>query len=276
MPEKIKGLSELLDSKMNQHSVVHPMSSEEYELYMIKKQNDQPGKLDGLDCSICKNKGYYLRYDSEHHNSVQVRCECMARRDAIRRLNQSGLSQALQKMTFETYQTESDWTRKIYAAAKAYAATPAGWFFIGGQVGAGKTHICTAILQELLKRYPARYILWRDEIAKINAGRNDQTSIDRIGRLENVKVLYIDDLFKSGNRNSNGKLRPNPGEVNTASQILYARYNSDDLYTIISTELFIDELLQIDEGIGSRIAERSKEYRFEVDRNPARNWRTTH
>lgn len=32
MPEKIKGLSELLDSKMNQHSVVHPMSSEEYEL----------------------------------------------------------------------------------------------------------------------------------------------------------------------------------------------------------------------------------------------------
>lgn len=56
MPEKIKGLSELLDSKMNQHSVVHPMSSEEYELYMIKKQNDQPGKLDGLDCSICKIK----------------------------------------------------------------------------------------------------------------------------------------------------------------------------------------------------------------------------
>lgn len=97
MPEKIKGLSELLDSKMNQHSVVHPMSSEEYELYMIKKQNDQPGKLDGLDCPICKNKGYYLRYDSEHQNSVQVRCECMARRDAIRRLNQSGLSQALQK-----------------------------------------------------------------------------------------------------------------------------------------------------------------------------------
>ena len=119
MPEKIKGLSELLDSKMNQHSVVHPMSSEEYELYMIKKQNDQPGKLDGLDCSICKNKGYYLRYDSEHHNSVQVRCECMARRDAIRRLNQSGLSQALQKMTFETYQTESDWTSKIYADRKS-------------------------------------------------------------------------------------------------------------------------------------------------------------
>lgn len=35
MPEKIKGLSELLDSKMNQHSVVHPMSSEEYELFFI-------------------------------------------------------------------------------------------------------------------------------------------------------------------------------------------------------------------------------------------------
>lgn len=145
-----------------------------------------------------------------------------------------------------------------------------------GRLARERRTFVRAILQELLKRYPARYILWRDEIAKINAGRNDQTSIDCIGRLENVKVLYIDDLFKSGNRDSNGKLRPNPGEVNTASQILYARYNSDDLYTIISTELFIDELLQIDEGIGSRIAERSKEYRFEVDRNPARNWRTTH
>lgn len=191
MPEKIKGLSELLDSKMNQHSVVHPMSSEEYELYMIKKQNDQPGKLDGLDCPICKNKGYYLRYDSEHQNSVQVRCECMARRDAIRRLNQSGLSQALQKMTFETYQTESDWTSKIYAAAKAYAATPAGWFFIGGQVGAGKTHICTAILQELLKRYPARYISGVTKSQKSTQEETTKQALTALGGLRMLKSCIL-------------------------------------------------------------------------------------
>ena len=42
--------------------------------------------------------------------------------------------------------------------------------FIGGQVGAGKTHLCTAMVGEFLKRgISAKYMLWRDDALKLKA-----------------------------------------------------------------------------------------------------------
>lgn len=276
MTETIRELSELLGSKAERNNRGSAMTDEEFEKHSIEKENQRSGKLTGYDCPICRNKGYYFRYDSEHRCRIQVRCECMPRREAIERLNRSGLSEVMQKMTFDTYQTNEDWTRRICAAAKAYAANPAGWFFIGGQVGAGKTHICTAILMELSKKYDVHYMLWRDEYEKIKSVQNDPAGVAIEQKLKNVKILYIDDLFKCANRDSTGKLRPNPGETRLAFQLLNYRYNRDDLFTIISTELFIDDLIQIDEGVGSRIAERSKAYRLEVARDLARNRRTSY
>ena len=170
-------------------------------------------------------------------------------------------------MTFATYQADDEWQRRIYAAAKAYAAAPAGWFLAGGQVGSGKTHICTAILQELSLRYPVRYMLWRDESARIKALLNEPEGVERMRDLKTAPVLYIDDLFK-------GAERPTQGDLNIAFELLNYRYNDERLYTIISTEKLLDELIAIDEAIGSRIAERSKGHRVQINRDPARNWRT--
>ena len=224
------------------------MTDEEWKRHLVDRMNRAPGALgDGIDCPKCLNRGYYYRYDEESSGPVMVNCDCMARRKARRRLDRSGLGSAMRRMK--------------------YAAAPAGWFFAGGQPGSGKTHICTAILQELSLRYPVRYMLWRDESARIKAVLNEPEGVSLMWDLKNAPVLYIDDLFK-------GAERPTQGDLNLAFELINYRYNDESLYTIISTEKLLDDLIRIDEAIGSRIAERSKGHRIQLKPDPSRNWRT--
>lgn len=44
---------------------------------------------------------------------------------------------------------------------------------------------------------------------------------------------------------------------------------------MISSEFTMDELLSFDEGVGSRIYQRSKEYCHIIGRDPAKNYRLT-
>ena len=110
-------------------------------------------------------------------------------------------------------------------------------------------------------------MLWRDESARIKALLNEPEGVERMRDLKTAPVLYIDDLFK-------GAERPTQGDLNIAFELLNYRYNDERLYTIISTEKLLDELIAIDEAIGSRIAERSKGHRVQINRDPTRNWRT--
>lgn len=246
----------------------HDMTEEEWQRHMVDRMNSTPGtKADGINCPDCLNRGFYYRYSEELGAAVQVPCPCMARRESRRRLDRSGLGPAMRRMTFDTYQTPEEWNKRILAAAKDYAAATSGWFFAGGQVGSGKTHICTAVLQALSLRFPVRYMLWRDESARIKAALNEPEGVSRMQDFKTVPVLYIDDLFK-------GAERPTQGDLNLAFELLNYRYSDESLYTIISTEKLLDDLISIDEAIGSRIAERSKGHRVQISRDPTRNWRT--
>ena len=84
--------------------------------------------------------------------------------------------------------------------------------------------------------------------------------------LKRVKVLYIDDLFKTGKGQ-----QPTTGDVNLAFELINARYNDSRLLTVIASERSINEILDIDEGVGSRIYERAKEYY--ADLRGRKNWR---
>lgn len=112
-----------------------------------------------------------------------------------------------------------------------------------------------------------RYMLWRDVAVQAKANVNDdEVYADIVGPLKRVKCLYIDDLFKVGK----GK-PPTDGDVNLAFEILNSRYNDSSKLTIISTERTMEELLDIDEAVGSRIYERSAGYR--LDFTGKTNWR---
>ena len=208
-------------------------------------------------------------------------CHCTEIRKSLNRIERSGLADMLENCTFDNFVISEDWQRPIKQSAVNFISDNFGkWFFIGGQVGAGKTHLCTAIVGELLKQgRSARYMLWRDEVVQLKACVTDDIQYAKlINPLKSVDVLYIDDLFKTPQVWDEKKQAyihksPTSGDLNVAFEIFNARYNNKKLVTIISCEHDIDALLAIDEAVGSRIYQRTKDYCNIIGRDKGRNYR---
>lgn len=248
---------------------MEPYSKEEFLQNQIDSYNNSIGNLTDYNCPDCKNKGYIAA--GREDEMVLLECACMPIRRNTKRIDQSGLKQLLADYTFETYVTKQPWQERIKLMAENFITDNFGkWFFIGGQVGCGKTHLCTAIVSEFLSAgMPAKYMLWRDEIVPLKAKVTDDSAYEKaIGELKKVKVLYIDDFFKT----EHGK-NPTTADINIAFEILNYRYNNRDLITIISSEKTMSELIDIDEATGSRIYQRTKEYCANVARDKSKNYR---
>lgn len=242
-----------------------------------KAYNDTEGTAtDGYDCRLCKNKGFISR-PREYNGTwseVFVPCKCHSIRQIIRKLNRSGLKDAVKKYTFQNFEVTEPWQEKLIKASLEYAEKPEGWFYIAGQSGSGKTHLCTAIAIQLIRKgASAKYMLWRDDIVKIKAAVTDYDAYSSIiDELKQTQVLYIDDLFKTGKGPDNKPQRPTGADINIAFEVLNYRYNNN-LPTIISTECVMDELIEIDEAIAGRIAEKAGEHCYSIGRDRRKNYR---
>lgn len=219
-------------------------------------------KQDGYSCALCKNKGIiaYPEISELGYSTVVFReCVCMKPRRSLRRLEKSGLKSLIKDYTFARFNVHKPWQGLMLNAARSYAEKPEGWFFVGGQSGSGKTHICTAICRELLLSGRAViYMLWRDTVAQIKAAVTDEKRYaELINEYKTVDVLYIDDLFKSG-RSKEAAAQPTSADINVAFEILNYRYNNPALLTVISSEYSIGDIISIDEAVGGRIYERTK------------------
>jgi DNA replication protein DnaC len=252
-------------------------SPEEMERLKVKWFNESEGDRnqdDGYDCKICRNKGVIMDLVEEDGSLHRVsrECRCVATRNSIMRMRRSGLKNIITEYTFDKFETGEEWQKTIKDAAVAYAKEPQGWFFIGGQSGCGKTHICTAICREfLLNGKEVIYMLWRDDVVKVKGAVNDHEVYgDLIEKYKKAGVLYIDDLFKTGKGPDGATQRPTGADVNVAFEILNYRYNSK-MPTVISSECTIADLLDIDEALGGRIAETAKVFSLKPDRS--RNYR---
>ena len=191
-------------------------------------------------------------------------------------MKQSGLGDVIREKTFDKYEAPDQWRQTLKAGAMEYAKAASGWFFIGGQPGAGKSHLGTAICREfLLAGKAVEYMVWPDEAATIKAAAksdDDPGGRERImDRLKQAPVLYIDDLFKPAKDQFQVKQRPTAADIRLAFEILNYRYNNPDLLTIISSEFSTDELLEIDEATGSRIFEKAMVFNIAPDMS--RNYR---
>lgn len=244
------------------------LSCEEYEQLRCDAMNAEEGVLPGKRCEICRNKGLvYYRKGSE----ILCRpCACMTEREGLERIRKSGLSETLELYTFASFEAAEEWQKKMKREAMEYAENPDGWLLVCGQVGAGKTHLCTAVVGALMKRgRSARYMLWRDDVVKLKACVNDEAAYNRLMRpLKEVDVLYIDDFFKTASG-----VRPTQGDINVAFELINSRYCRKDAITVLSCELTISELLGVDEATCSRIYQRTKGHSIEIQRDRERNYR---
>ena len=240
---------------------VETLTIEDQDRRKAASWNETPGDLaDGIDCQVCRNKGTIAAV-RPGGGLYMKECDCMTRRRNLRLLKASGLENLVRRYTFGQWRVEQPWQGKLMEKALEYAVEPHGWFFLSGGPGRGKTHICTAICAELMERgLPVRYLLWRDFSVQAKAVVNDADQYKALLEpAKRVKILYIDDFFKTGSK-------PTTADVNLAFELVNYRYNDENKFTLISSEHSADELSRIDEALGSRIWERAKGHYYDLSR----------
>ena len=265
-------LGEILQ-KLNERHTPEDFNVEESKQRLCDWENEREGNLheiDGYNCSLCKNKGYIAEI-GKNGFETHVVCKCDRIRETLRRARRSGLGNILTDYTFDKYIVTEEWQQKIKTTAQVFCQDDtAHWFYMGGQTGAGKTHICTAIAAHYIKQgRECKYMLWRDDAVKLKATANDyETYQSLIKPFKEVEVLYIDDFLKVMNGAD-----PTPADINVAFEILNYRLHDSDKITIISSEFTINKALEYDEATIGRIYQLSGDYHINIDRDRNKNYR---
>lgn len=173
--------------------------------------------------------------------------------------------------TLESYKVSSTETQEALNKTIDYIAnfsTDKSILFCG-QVGSGKTHLALAIVKELMSVTPILPFIYVEELGTLKVLRNSFNAEERLKYDEKIKacreatVLLIEDLFW-------GKV----GDIEL--QIAYDIINyriSNNKATIITTELTREQLLELDEALGSRLIYMCGEYIVEFPHNMRNNFR---
>lgn len=134
-----------------------------------------------------------------------------------------------------------------------------------GQVGSGKTHLSIALALNFIQHnIRIVYMPYRDIIVKLKQNMLDEEYYERIiSKYKLAEVLLIDDLFKG---------KTSQADFNIMFEIINYRY-LNHLPMVISTENTIEELLFLDEAIGSRVYEMCKNYTVQIERGSEKNYR---
>lgn len=226
--------------------------------------NSQSGNLTGYDCPVCRNKGTVMNGDAVRQ------CECVKRRLIERRsaeiMERYGIDL---NTTFESYQATEQWQQTAKMMTQKFAndfeALRKNWLYVGGQNGAGKTHLCTAVCGMLAKKqHVVHFENWKELCQKLEALRFETEYNDILSELQTVEVLFIDDLLKQKDKK---KL---PGDLNLAFEILDARYRARKA-TVISSEWLLDDLFKMDAGLAGRINQSA--YLVQISYAENRDWR---
>lgn len=247
-------------------------SGEDLHRKRVEWFNESEGDLheeDGYDCKRCKNKGF-IAYLSANGEEVWRDCKCKAIRSTLNRAKRSGLGDVLKDYTFDKFEAKDEWQKDLKQKAQEFCKDDnAKWFYIGGQVGCGKTHICTAIAAHYIKAgKELRYMLWAEESKFLKANVNENVYTEKMNEYKNVDVLYIDDFLKVKSGST-----PTEADINLAFEIINNRLLSADKITILSSEKELSELLDYDEATMSRIYQRTGLYKFSIGKDKSKNYR---
>lgn len=234
--------------------------NEELEKMIEKIKSDlKDGKMRNpenetvYECPKCRDSGW-IEATKDGYTYVK-HCECYAIKEARRLMERSGISLEFQNKGFNNFETRNN-PQLTNAKNKAIAYyqsfleiehTRNNSIMFCGQVGAGKTHLGTAICSNLMSQNVAViYMAYRNTVTKIKQRLTDESDYDKeVNRYSQARVLYIDDLLKG---------RITESDVNIMYEIVNYRY-MNNLPIIISTEKSLEDLLAFDEAIGSRMIE---------------------
>lgn len=175
-------------------------------------------------------------------------------------MSQSKISEEFQSKTFENFELKN--RLPIIHDAKECCESYSGEFnenrknrknsiALLGTPGCGKTHLLMAVSNELIKQgTPLIYFPWVEGFNELKDNLDELET--RIGLLQRIDVLYIDDMWK-------GRKEPTPFQLEQAFAIINYRY-LNKLPILVSSEYDIDGMCHFDMAIGSRIYEMCKDF----------------
>lgn len=239
-----------------------------------EQENAVVGHLGWCDCPKCKNRGYYYTVAPDKLTFSKIVCECMPNRKTQMLMQRSGLGALLDVCKFEKYNKSEPWQKYLYDKAQAFLQDDKALFYIGGQVGCGKSFLCVSMVNEYIRQgIDCKFAVWSDiaTILKQSVMQDSDKYNELLTELQQATVLYIDDFFKT---------KPTSADIDKAFQIINYRYNQSRIstkhyVTLISSERTPSELTQIDEAIASRIYElATRDYVLTVSRDAKKNLRT--
>ena len=209
-------------------------------------------------CSKCRDLTFIFKEDGVSP------CECRGLIEAQNIIKNSGISDSFRKMTLENFNYKlNQQAIESFTVASKYVNNIASIInsrensiLFCGKVGSGKTHLSMGVANKLMDRGIATIIMpYSQDIIRLKQNRMDKEYYNRlISKYKRAKVLLIDDLFKGGITNS---------DINIMFEIINYRYFNHKPM-IISSEKTSKELLNIDEAIGSRVIEMSKNYLVDI------------
>lgn len=236
------------------------------------REQNPTNRPDPPKCSVCgDNEGYAVRLDDGRE--VYRQCDCTKGRNIERRFESSKITFAFRNMNFtafnledvhplvrDAYRIAQDYTRdfdKIQAERKNSIA-------LLGRPGSGKTHLLMSISNELLDR--GKELLYFPYAEGFSEFKNNFDLLDeRIRKMQTAEVLFIDDLWK-------GRDKPTPWQIEQMFIVINYRY-MEHKPILVSSERSFNDMMSIDEAVGSRLLEMSNNYRLTLTGGRELNYR---
>ncbi|WP_129600588.1 ATP-binding protein [Anaerophilus nitritogenes] len=222
------------------------------------------------ECPICKDTEIV---ESKDDKWKFVSCKCAEVKRYKKMIQRSQIGNQFLKIGFKEFETNGRNEQIVEAKAAAIdyvknfekirktKNNSIGFFGMsykfGDQIkkvgiGAGKTHLSIAIANNLMKKgIGVMYFPYKEAVLQLKQNRMDEEFYQReAGKYKTSPVLLVDDLFK-------GKITEPDKDI--MFEILNYRY-LNCLPVIVSSELSLDDLIDIDEAAGSRIIQMTKNY----------------
>ncbi len=214
------------------------------------------------ECPICKDELGLLITD-DHGVEYWRACSCVNERRLKRLLMSSRITEEFRRLSLGnfTLKNRPSCVKSAYRIANEYLddfetirnAKHNSILFVG-RPGSGKTHLLIAVANALLaKGFGVLYFPWVEGSNELrDAVKNNHDANAILKRMKEIDVLFIDDLYK-------GRKQPTEYQLEWLFEVVNYRY-LNRLPMMVSSEKYMDLILEIDEGIGRRIFERSSGY----------------
>lgn len=214
------------------------------------------------------------------------KCSCLESKKLNRLILTSEITPEFTKKSFENFYVESaakeivDMQRlcvDYYDSFNEINNIEQNSIALLGQPGSGKTHLLTALCNSMMNR-KMKKVFYFPYIEGFDNLRSDFEKLEnKLNLMKHVDILFFDDLFKPVTKSTKEGRRAvvpqaSEWEIKQLYSVINYRYmNHKPIF--ISSELLFNEIIYLDEALGSRIYQMCRNYFIEIEKNVKLNYR---